>query len=97
MFKFLIGDFKPKCWHWEIVELFRKLLLSRTLSLVGIGRIAQAVLATVISFGFFSLHLNLKSYKTATLTTTKAVTVRGSTIRGSTRVCHSYSSRKHVA
>ena len=73
MFNFLIGDFKPKYWFWEVVELFRKLLLSGILSLVGRGSIAQAVLGTVISFAFFALHLRLLPYKSSTLNTFKAV------------------------
>jgi hypothetical protein len=73
MFNFLIGDFKPKYWFWEVVELFRKLLLSGILSLVGRGSIAQAVLGTVISFAFFALHLRLLPYKSSTLNAFKAV------------------------
>ena len=74
MFNFLIGDFKPKYWFWEVVELFRKLLLSGILSLVGRGSIAQAALGTVISFAFFALHLRLLPYKSPTLNVIKAVT-----------------------
>ena len=73
MFNFLIGDFKPKYWFWEVVELFRKLLLSGILSLVGRGSIAQAALGTVISFAFFALHLSLLPYKSPTLNVIKAV------------------------
>ena len=73
MFNFLIGDFKPKYWFWEVVELFRKLLLTGILSLVGRGSIAQAALGTVISFAFFALHLRLLPYKSTTLNVTKAV------------------------
>jgi hypothetical protein len=73
MFNFLIGDFKPKYWFWEVVELLRKLLLSGILSLVGRGSIAQAALGTVISFAFFALHLRLLPYKSSTLNVTKAV------------------------
>jgi hypothetical protein len=73
MFNFLIGDYEPKYWFWEVVELFRKLLLSGILSLVGRGSIAQAVLGTVISFAFFALHLRLLPYKSPTLNVIKAV------------------------
>jgi hypothetical protein len=72
MFKFLVGDYKPKYWFWEVVELFRKLLLSGILSLVGRGSIAQAVLGTAISFAFFALHLTLLPYKSPTLNVIKA-------------------------
>eukprot|EP01046_Picozoa_sp_COSAG06_P051942 COSAG06_NODE_8599_length_2118_cov_45.241768_2_plen_262_part_00 len=73
MFNFLIGDFKPEYWFWEVVELFRKLLLSGILSLVGRGSIAQAALGTVISFAFFALHLRLLPYKSPTLNVIKAI------------------------
>ena len=72
MFNFLVGDYKPKYWFWEVVELFRKLLLSGILSLVGRGSIAQAVLGTAISFAFFALHLTLLPYKSPTLNVIKA-------------------------
>jgi hypothetical protein len=73
MFSFLIGDYKPEFWFWEVVELSRKLLLSGILSLVGRGSIAQAMLGTMISFVFFALNLRVMPYKSATLNFTKAV------------------------
>ena len=73
MFNFLIGDFEPKYWFWEVVELFRKLFLSGILSLFGRGSIAQAVLGSMISFSFFGLHLRLLPYKSHTLNVIKGV------------------------
>ena len=40
---------------------------------LGRGSIAQTALATVISFGFFALHLDLMPYKSFTLNVAKAV------------------------
>ena len=73
MFSFLVGDYKPEFWFWEVVELSHKLLLSGILSLVGRGSIAQATLGTMISFVFFALHLRVMPYKSVTLNFTKAV------------------------
>jgi hypothetical protein len=73
MFNFLIGDYKPEFWYWEVVELLRKLMLSGILSLVGRGSIAQATLGTTITFVFFALHLRVMPYKSVTLNFTKAV------------------------
>jgi hypothetical protein len=56
-FAFVLGDYKPTHWYWEVVELSRKLIMSGLLGLVGRGSIGQAVIAVVLAFSFFAIAL----------------------------------------
>ena len=54
-FDFILGDYKTTHWYWEVIELFRKLVLAGLISLIGRGSIAQSVVATLIAFYFFAI------------------------------------------
>ena len=73
MFNFLIADYKTDFWYWEVVELGRKLILSGLISLLGRGSIAQAVVATMVSFFFFAANVRALPYKSRALNIIKIV------------------------
>jgi len=72
-FDFIIGDYKPELFFWEVVELTRKLILSGLIGLAGRGSIAQCVFASMLAFGFFGLSLLCQPYKKNSLNTVKLV------------------------
>eukprot|EP01047_Picozoa_sp_COSAG01_P040076 COSAG01_NODE_3349_length_6224_cov_19.144653_1_plen_1296_part_00 len=73
MFQFVVADYKPEYWYWEVVELARKLLLSGLISILGRGTVAQAVMATMISFFFFALSVRALPFKSRALNIVKMV------------------------
>ena len=61
-FGFIILDYKPEMWFWEIVELSRKLTLTGLVGLYGRGTIAQAVISTLIAFIFFAVTFRCQPF-----------------------------------
>ena len=72
-FDFVLGDYKREYWFWEVVELFRKLILSGVIGLFGRGTIAQSFAAVVISFFFFVLSVHKQPFVSNTMNFIKAV------------------------
>merc|ERR1711865_1323040 len=54
-FSFVLDDYKTTHWYWEVVELIRKLILSGLIGVFGRGSVAQAAVATLVSFFFFTI------------------------------------------
>jgi Ca2+-binding EF-hand superfamily protein len=73
MFQFVIADYKPECWYWEVVELTRKLLLSGLIVVVGRGTVAQAAAAAMISCFFLALSAKVEPFKSHALNVIKIV------------------------
>jgi len=63
MFGFVIGDYNPEHYGWEVIELARKLILSGLLGLVGRGTILQSVCGCFISFYFFAISYGARPFK----------------------------------
>ncbi len=72
-FDFIIADYQPEYYYWEVIELMRKLALSGLIGLVGRGTVAQCVLASMMAFGFFGLSLRCRPFAKTTLNTVKLV------------------------
>ena len=49
--------------HTKVVELGRKLILSGLIGVVGRGSVAQACVATMIGFFFFSISYKEQPFK----------------------------------
>jgi hypothetical protein len=54
---------EPRCVYFESVDMLRKLVLVGLVVLAGRGSILQNVLANVLSFGFFALHVSRMPFK----------------------------------
>lgn len=72
-FDFIIGDYKPEFFFWEVVELSRKLVLSGLIGLVGRGSVAQCVFASFLAFFFFGLSLLCRPYAKKSLNVVKLI------------------------
>ena len=48
-YEFLVGDYKPVYYHWDCVEMLRKVALTGLVSFVSRGSVSQLVVAIVIS------------------------------------------------
>lgn len=66
-FDFVMADYRPEYWYWEVVELSRKLILSGLIGLFGRGTIAQSFAAVIISCFFFALSLHARPFTTDNL------------------------------
>ena len=64
---FLISSYRCGCWYWEVVELFRKLILTSVISLVAPGSATQVTVGCLISFVMLLLNLKLQPFYMATL------------------------------
>jgi hypothetical protein len=73
-FDFVVGDYKIEYWYWEIIEFSRKLVLAGLISLVGRGTVGQAVLGTVIAFGYFAAAFRERPYNSTKLNRIKIFT-----------------------
>ena len=54
---FLHGSFRGSCWYWEVVETYRKLLLTAVMSIVKSGSVEQIVYGIVLSIAFAKVRL----------------------------------------
>ena len=61
-FSILIGAYRPSVAYWETVDMLRKLALVGLVVLVGRGSVAQVAAGTVLSFGFFALHIKVREH-----------------------------------
>ena len=58
-FSILMGPYRATMPYWETVDMLRKLALVGLVVLVGRGSVAQVAVGTVLSFGFFALHVKV--------------------------------------
>ena len=65
MFEFLYGDYKPRFYWWEALEIVRKLLLTGVLVQFQKGSLIQTVMAMVIIVLHMLLLAHFKPYKRA--------------------------------
>jgi hypothetical protein len=56
----LLGDYEPRCYYWEIVEMLKKLTLTGIISLIAPGSSTQIAGAVLICFGFFAYGMAQK-------------------------------------
>lgn len=56
-FEFLVKDYKPQYYYWEVIEILRKLLLTGIIIFIDPGSTAQIFVACNISFFFFALQM----------------------------------------
>ena len=62
-----------QCWHWEVVELARKLVLTGVLAAVSPGSATQVTIGCLIAFGMLMLFLRLRPYAVASMNTVGAL------------------------
>jgi hypothetical protein len=55
-FKFLWGDYSPRCYYWEVVEVIRRIFYTALIAIIGYGTKLQALLALVLSIVWLQLH-----------------------------------------
>jgi hypothetical protein len=55
----LVDAYRPSVAFWETIDMLRKLALVGLVVLVGRGSVAQIAAGTVLSFGFFALHVKV--------------------------------------
>jgi hypothetical protein len=62
-YSFLVNAYKPRYYHWEGVDMVRKLVLVGVLVMVGRGSVSQLFVAAVVSCISLVLQVNLSPYK----------------------------------
>ena len=60
---FLDGSYKPKFWYWEVLEMFRKLLLTSGLQFFGKDGTMELAIASIIAVVFAILHAHFRPMK----------------------------------
>jgi len=61
-FDSLLGDYKVKCYYWEIVQMCRKLTLAGFIMFVEQGSSFQTATALCITSGFFAAHIAVQPF-----------------------------------
>jgi hypothetical protein len=51
-YAFLVADYKPAYFYWEILEMLRKVILTGLLIFLSRGSMVQVIVAIVVTFGF---------------------------------------------
>jgi hypothetical protein len=64
---FLISNYTTKCWYWESIELFRKLILTSVLALVAPRSAGQVVTGSLVALFALLANLRLRPYALGTL------------------------------
>jgi hypothetical protein len=64
---FLISNYTTKCWFWESIELFRKLILTSVLALVAPRSAGQVVTGALVALFALLANLRLRPYALGTL------------------------------
>jgi hypothetical protein len=54
--RFLFEAYRPGAWYWEIVETFRRLMMTAVLSVIDQGTSAQGILAMLLSTFFIKMY-----------------------------------------
>ena len=60
---FLDGSYHPKFWYWEVLEMFRKLVLTSGLQFFGEGSATELAVASILAMVFAVLHAHLRPMK----------------------------------
>ena len=61
-FSFMVSDYKPQYYYWEVLVMLEKMLLTAAIGVVRRGTGEQLVLATLISMMFMALHIRCWPY-----------------------------------
>ena len=61
--RFLYAEYCPSYFWWEIMEMFRRLVLVGILVLVDRGSVTQIVVAAVFSVGYFAIQMQAAPYE----------------------------------
>ena len=61
--KFLHENYKPSCWYWEVIEMYRKLLLTSVLTIFASESKIILAVAIMLSSFFTILHAYAKPIK----------------------------------
>ena len=61
--KFLYENYRPSCWYWEIVEMYRKLILTSVLPIFVSQNKVVLGMAIILSTFFIVLHAYIKPMK----------------------------------
>ena len=62
-YSFLVNAYKPRYYHWEGVDMVRKLLLVGVLAVAGRGSVSQLFVAAIVSCVSLVLQVYLSPYK----------------------------------
>jgi len=61
-FGFLYNQYEPQCWHYELIEMARKLLLTGVITFFMPETISQIAFAMLISGIFLCVHIHMKAF-----------------------------------
>lgn len=61
-FSFMVSDYKPRFYYWEVLVMLQKMLLTAAIGVVRRGTGEQLVLAVLISMVFLILHIRCWPY-----------------------------------
>ena len=64
-FEFLYKSYKPEYWYWEVVETYRRLMLTAVLSVIASGSGAQIVTAMLISIVYIKIYGYIQPYESS--------------------------------
>eukprot|EP01051_Picozoa_sp_SAG22_P019174 SAG22_NODE_3452_length_1704_cov_1.356386_2_plen_464_part_01 len=62
-FSFMVGDYKPNYYYWEVLIMVQKMVLTAAIGVVRRGKNEQIFMATVISLFYLTLHVKCWPYK----------------------------------
>jgi predicted outer membrane repeat protein len=62
---FLFESYKPAYWYWEIIETYRRLILTAVLSVLSAGSSEQIVAAMLLALAFIGLYGSYQPYDDA--------------------------------
>ncbi len=60
---FLVEQYTPQLWYWEIIETLRKLTLSAFISVVYPDSVSQIVISIVLSLLIYKLYFEVKPFE----------------------------------
>ena len=60
---FLWEAYKPEFWYWELIETFRRMLLTSVLSICGTGTIQQTVFGIFLAYSFNKVYSYYQPYR----------------------------------
>merc|ERR1719316_1681363 len=59
---FLMGGYEPKYYYWEVVETYRRLVLTSVIAVVATGSSSQGVLSMIVGILFMKLYAYCAPY-----------------------------------
>ena len=60
---FLWAAYEPRYWFWEVIETYRRLMLTAVLSVTAAGTTKQAVLALLLAILYIKLYSHFSPYE----------------------------------